>query len=89
MSNFSCSLTRNITSHSMKSLAFHSLLRLKMIVLSIRTTSLIQLSCWENVLLSELRSGRVKPSLRLLTLFFGRVLFLVVHHGPFTISASC
>ena len=28
-SNFSCSLTSNITSHSMKNLAFHSLLRLK------------------------------------------------------------
>ena len=31
MSNFPCSLTRNITSHSMENLAFHHLLRLKMI----------------------------------------------------------
>ena len=30
ISNFPCSLTRNITSHSMKNLAFHSLLRCKM-----------------------------------------------------------
>ena len=37
-SNFSCSLTRNITSHSMKNLAFHSLLRCKMIVLPTLTT---------------------------------------------------
>ena len=31
MSNFPCSLTRNITSHSMENLAFHHLLSLKMI----------------------------------------------------------
>ena len=31
ISNFPCSLTTNITSHSMKDLAFHSLLRWKMI----------------------------------------------------------
>ena len=36
-----CSLTRNITSHSMKNLSCHSLLRWKMIILPIRTTSLI------------------------------------------------
>ena len=35
ISNFPCSLTRNITSHSMKNLAFHSLLRWKIIILSI------------------------------------------------------
>ena len=35
MSNFSCSLTRNITSYSMENLAFHSLLRWKMITLPI------------------------------------------------------
>ena len=35
ISNFPCSLTRNITSHSMKNLAFHSLLRWKMIMLPI------------------------------------------------------
>ena len=36
-SNFPCNLTRNITSHSMKNLAFHSLLRWKMITLPILT----------------------------------------------------
>ena len=42
--NFSCSLTRNITSHSMKNLAFHSLLRWKLINnIPILTTSLIRL----------------------------------------------
>ena len=40
MSDFPCSLTRNMTSHSMKNLAFHRLLRWKMIILSILTTSL-------------------------------------------------
>ena len=39
MSNFPCSLTRNITSHSMKNLAFHCLLWWKMITLQILTTS--------------------------------------------------
>ena len=41
ISNFPCSFTRNITSHSMKDLAFHSWLRWKMIILPILTTSLI------------------------------------------------
>ena len=44
ISNFSCSLTSNIASHSMKKLAFHSLLRWKMIILPILTTSLIHFS---------------------------------------------
>ena len=44
ISNFPCSLTRDITSHSMKNLAFHSLLRWKVITLPILTTSLIHLS---------------------------------------------
>ena len=44
ISNFSCSLTRNITSHSMENLAFHSLLRWKMIILPILTPSLIHFS---------------------------------------------
>ena len=35
ISNFPCSLTRNITSHSIKNLAFHRLLRWKMIILLI------------------------------------------------------
>ena len=38
ISNFSRSLTTNITSHSMENVAFHSLLRWKMIVLSTLTT---------------------------------------------------
>ena len=41
MSNFPCSLTRIITSNSMKNLAFHSSLRWKMIIQPILTTSLI------------------------------------------------
>ena len=41
MSNFSCSLTNNSTSHSMENLAFHNSLRWKMIALPILTTSLI------------------------------------------------
>ena len=41
---FPCSLTRNITSHSMKNLAFHSLLRWEMIILPILTTSFIHFS---------------------------------------------
>ena len=36
--NVPCGLTRNIISHSMKNLAFHSLLRWKMIILSILAT---------------------------------------------------
>ena len=58
-SNFSCSLTRNIPSHSMENLAFHILLRSKMIILPTLTTSLIHFSLkgWENVLF-ELRSER-------------------------------
>ena len=61
MSNFPCSLTRSITSHSMENLAFHSLRRWQMIILPILTTSLIHISLkgWENVLF-ELGSERVK-----------------------------
>ena len=51
MSNFPCSLTRNITSHSMENLAFRSLLWWRRIILPILTTSLIHFSLggWENV----------------------------------------
>ena len=42
MSNFPCSLSRNITSHSMENLAFRSLLRWKMIILPILASSLVQ-----------------------------------------------
>ena len=57
--NFPCSLTRNITPHSMKNVPFHSLLiRWKMIVLPILTTSHIHFSGWDNVLF-KLVSERV------------------------------
>ena len=51
ISNFPSSLTRNITSHSMENLAFHTLLRWRMIILQILTTPLIHFSFkgWENV----------------------------------------
>ena len=50
-SNFPCSLTRNITSHSVENLALHSLLKWKIIILPILNTSLIHLFLkgWENV----------------------------------------
>ena len=53
--NFHYNLTRNITSHGMKNLALHSLLRWKMIATNIRTISLLH---WENVLF-VVESGRV------------------------------
>ena len=58
---FPCSLTRNITLHSMKNLDFHSSLKWKMIILPILTTSLIHFSLrgCENVLY-ELVSERLK-----------------------------
>ena len=61
MSNFPCSVTRNITSHSVKNVAFHRLFRWKMIILLILTTSLVLLHkrLPENVL-SELGS-KLKP----------------------------
>ena len=53
-------ITRNITSHGMKNLAFHSLLRWK-IILPVLAASLIHFSLksWENVLF-ELGSERVE-----------------------------
>ena len=65
ISNFSWSLSRNITSYRMKNLVFHSLLRWKMIVLPILTTLLIHFSLksLENVLV-ELRSERVRRKSR-------------------------
>ena len=56
-----CSLTWNSTSHSLKNVAFYRLLRWKMIMLTILTTSLIHFSLkgWENVLF-ELGSDRVR-----------------------------
>ena len=53
-----------MTSHSMKNLAVHSLLRWKMIILLIPTTSLVRfpLKGWENVLF-ELRGDRSKALL--------------------------
>ena len=55
MSNIPCSLTRNMTSHSMENLTFHSLLRWKTIILQILATSLIELlsAPWDTVLLFE------------------------------------
>ena len=55
MSNIPCSLTRNMTSHSMENLTFHSLLRRKTIILQILATSLIELlsAPWDTVLLFE------------------------------------
>ena len=52
VSNFSSSLTRNITPHRMKNLDFHSLFRRRMINLPILTTSLIHFSLkgWDNLL---------------------------------------
>ena len=66
ISNFPCSLTRNITPHSMKNLPFHSLLRRKIIILPILTNSLIRFSLkgWENVLF-EFGSERVSSSSQL------------------------
>ena len=60
ISNFPCSLTRNIASPSMKNLAFHSLHVWQMITLPLLTTSLIHFSLkgWENALF-ELGSERV------------------------------
>ena len=54
ISSFSCSITRNVTSHIMKNLAFHSLLRWKLIILPILTASIT----WENWLF-EPGSNRV------------------------------
>ena len=61
MSNFPCSLTRNITSHSMENLAFHSLLRWGWLYYQFSPTCLyISLyESWENVLF-ELGIKRAK-----------------------------
>ena len=81
ISNFRCSLARNITSHSTKNLAFHTLLRWKMVILAILTTSLIHLSSkgWENVLF-ELGSAMVNRSkcfsVRIKALCFENVLVM-------------
>ena len=53
--NFPCSLTRNITSHSIRNLAFHSLLRWKMIILYNFSLSRLHISlekAWRMYLLS-------------------------------------
>ena len=49
ISHLSCSLTRNIKSHSMKNLAFHSLMT-EIVVLPILIISLIRYKWWESVL---------------------------------------
>ena len=67
--NFPCSLTRNITSHSMNNLAFHILLRWKMnILLILNTSTCVFLSIWENVLF-KLRSETVTISVSILYIF--------------------
>ena len=55
---------QNILSHSMKNLAFHSLLRWKMITLPILTSSLIDFSLkgWENILFGLSFVPQVKSS---------------------------
>ena len=55
ISNFSCSLTRKISPHSMEKLVFHSLLKWKMVITPILTASLIHLFSrgWENVLFDK------------------------------------
>ena len=78
MSNFSFSLTRNITSHSMKNLSFHSLLRWKMMVLPIlATVPHTFFKCWENVLF-ELRSEMVKKRTSFINLSCGSVVSMIV-----------
>ena len=64
MSNFPCSLTRNITSHSMKNLAFHGLLRWKMIILPLLTTSLIHFFWLGECTLLNLRVKGLNQSLK-------------------------
>ena len=66
ISNFPCSRTRDITSHSMKNLAFHSLLRWKMTLhyqFSLPRLYISLKRWWKNVLL-ERRSERVKASVK-------------------------
>ena len=66
MSNFSCSLTNNSTSPSTKNLAFHTILRWKMIALPILTTSLIHFlfKRFGECTFWELGSERVKKTER-------------------------
>ena len=59
VSNFPCSLTRNITSHSMKDLAFQSLLRWKMVILPILTCSARLHFSWKVL---ELRSEMARDA---------------------------
>ena len=75
---FPWSLTRNITSHSMENLAFHSFLRWKMILLPILTTSLIRYSLkgWESLLFGfgseRVKFPNVTSSTTLLTVLASR-----------------
>ena len=66
ISNFPCSLTRNIAPHSMENLAFHRLLEWKLIILPILATSLVHYSLkgWEDVIFvfgSERGKGASPP----------------------------
>ena len=60
ISNFPCSLSRNITPHSMKNLAFHSFLRLKMNYTTNQYYLATSLIHFLFKMLRELRSERVK-----------------------------
>ena len=51
-----CSLARNITSHSLENLAFHSLLRWKMIVITILTTSCYDQGPEQSIYKCEMRN---------------------------------
>ena len=64
ITNFLCSLTRNITSDRVKNLAFHNLLRWKMVIPPILNTPLIHFSLkgWK-IVLFKLGSERVKVCL--------------------------
>ena len=66
-SNFPCSLASNITSRNMENFAFHSLLRWKMIMLSIPTTPLIHFSL--NILSLGVK-GRISERFRGLSVPF-------------------
>ena len=85
ISNFPCSLTLIITSYSVENLAFHSLLKWKMIILPILTTSLIhfrfrrfrECTFWTRVnsggylssRFGEVNIRRYSPTLRRIILF--------------------
>ena len=80
ISNSSCSLTRNITSHSMENLAFHSLLRWKTIILPILTTSLIHLSKTGRIGSSSCQSNRTLSTRNCSSCFTTAVVIILTFH---------